>query len=364
MKKFNLTGYQVLTPSGFQPFHGMVRHPPARLHRVVFDDGNDINVTCDHRFISIDGGEIRCRDLHPGVVLASVDGVSGVVESVIDTGRDEEVYDLLEVAGGHTFYTNGVESHNCEMLSSDAMLISSLVLQYLRGTPPVKTDMGFSFWETKFNPKYSYYVGCDIATGNGQDYSTIQVVEFPTLRQVAEWRHNNINIPRFYAHIKWIISHILTNYDERVSRQPPEVMWSYETNGVGAAIHALYHNDDKFPDAMLVSDAHDKPGICTTGKKKVLACMDLKNLVERKDKGLIVNSKVLLTEMKNFVAKKGNYEARPGATDDLVSAMLVIMNMFKKATEFDQTAFDVLYAADTTDISSDYGNEEPIGMAF
>jgi hypothetical protein len=256
------------------------------------------------------------------------------------------------------------QEYECEMLSSDALLISSILLAQMRGEKPVRTDMGFDFWIDQFNPKCQYYVGADIATGVGGDYSTIQIVEMPSMRQVGQWRSNKVNIPRFYAHIKWVLNHILTNFNQSISRQAPEVYWSYENNGVGAAIHSLYFNDEKFPDATLMSDNMNTSGFCTTGKKKVLACMDLKNLVEKRTGGLKVNSNVLLAELKNFVAKKGGYEARSGATDDLVSAMLIVMHMIKKAADHDEAAFKLMYDNSADLELEEYGSEDPIPVVF
>lgn len=253
------------------------------------------------------------------------------------------------------------QEYECQMISSDAMLINAITLQNMKGMEPLVTNMGFKIFANQFNSNKTYYVGCDVGTGSGADFSTIQVYEFPTLIQVAEWRSNTHSIPRFYAHIKWIINHIR---DTAVGGGMPEMYWSYESNGVGAGIEALYQNDEKFPDAHLISDAK-RPGIATTGKNKILTCMELKNMVEKKSGGFNVMSKTLIAEFKNYVSKKGSYEARIGATDDLVSAMLIIIQMIRRAAEFDQDAFNIMYQYhEVDDLEDDGYGAAPLPMVF
>lgn len=252
------------------------------------------------------------------------------------------------------------QEYECQMISSDALLISAIALQNMKGNDPLQTNMGFRFYTNQISSNKTYYVGCDVGTGSGGDYSTIQVFEFPTLVQVAEWRSNTHSIPRFYAHIKWILSYLQGEY---IGQSPPEVYWSYESNGVGAGIEALYRNDEKFPEAYLLSD-QKRPGIATTGKNKILTCMELKNMVEKKAGGFNLMSKLLIAELKNFVSKGASYEARAGATDDLVSAMLIIVQMIRKASEFDQEAFDIMYQYHEADEVDDGFGSDPMPMAF
>ena len=76
------------------------------------------------------------------------------------------------------------------------------------------------------------------------------------------------------------------------------------------------------------------------------SCAMLKNLVER-DK-LIINSRLLTRELKNYVASGTGFEAKVGEHDDCISATLIVLQMIHALGRYDsrvqdqiaQTAFE------------------------
>jgi hypothetical protein len=84
-----------------------------------------------------------------------------------------------------------------------------------------------------------------------------------------------------------------------------------------------------------------KLGMFTTGRQKILAALQLKNLVEKTgDNGINIFSKDLIFELKHFVSKGGSYSAKSGATDDSVMATLGIMRLLKRLSEYNEKAFE------------------------
>ena len=227
----------------------------------------------------------------------------------------------------------------CEFLSSEAMLMSSMKLQQIAASMVHHEDMGFKFWvpdEALGGQGKTYLVSVDPATGNGKDFTVIEVFDFPALNQVAEWRSNDINIPLMYAKLKWILNKL----SAAVDRGRAEVLWTFERNGIGEAICALLFNDEKQPEhAELYSDTPGKYGVYTTGKTKIVACLQLKTLIERVTSGMKINSETLLFELKNFIAKGGSYEAKSGATDDCVMATVGIARLIRRLAEYNDAAF-------------------------
>jgi hypothetical protein len=227
----------------------------------------------------------------------------------------------------------------CEFLSSEAMLLSSMKLQQITGKMVHHEDMGFKFWvppETLGGMGKTYLVSVDPATGGGKDFSVIEVFDFPGLNQVAEWRSNEINIPLLYAKLKWMLNKLT----ETRGRGKADVLWTFERNGIGEAMCALYMNDEKQPEyAELFSDLPGKFGVYTTGKTKILACLQMKTLIEKVTKGFTLNSETLIFELKNFVAKGGTYEAKAGATDDCVMALVGITRLIKRLADYNEEAF-------------------------
>jgi hypothetical protein len=252
---------------------------------------------------------------------------------------------------------------DCEFLSSDALLVNSQRLIELRHKPPLFEDNGFKFWDIH-SVNSMYLVGADIATGSGRDFSVIQVYEFPSLQQIAEYRSNILNIPELYQKLKWILELLSTpNQNKRA-----EIFWTYERNGIGEAITALYNTDDNPPEfAELVSDVPGKFGMQTTNRAKVLACLQLKTLIEKINNGISINSEMAIYELKNFIISGGSYAAKQGSTDDVVCALLLIVRLLKHVGDFDDKARRLLYEYHENDYnpSGDFNNsanddDEPI----
>jgi hypothetical protein len=250
--------------------------------------------------------------------------------------RGEEYWDLMVSQLGPLKARQEV---GCEFLSSDALLISSLKLQQLAASVVHHTDMGFKFWvpeEQLGGLGRTYLISLDPATGTGKDFSVIEVFDFPGLNQVAEYRTNDVKIPLLYAKLKWIINKLSSN----TGRGRSEVLWTFERNGIGESISSLYQNDDKQPEhAELYCDVPGKLGVYTTGKNKIVSCLNLKNLVEKTTSGFKINSELLLFELKNFAAKGGSYEGKTGCTDDAVMATVGVVRLLKRLSEWNDEAF-------------------------
>lgn len=331
---------KVKTPTGYRNFSGIRMIEKDRYAKVVFSNGSILKCSLDHRVISNDGRELLARALLPNQKCIGKSGVLTVV-SICVMYECIKLYDLMDVENGNVYYTNDILSHNCEFLSSDPLLISSLRLQTLKAVEPKYTDNGFAFWKD-INPTAQYYVSSDVAHGIDGDYSTIEVFEWPTLEQVAELRSNKIDTNQLYSAYKWIFAKI-SEVRNPQSNLPPDIFWSYESNAVGAAITTLYLNDENFPDNVtLVSDAPDRYGMYTSSKKALVA-LEFKKLVEKRNGGIIIYSDLLIRELKNYIKVGASFAAKQGATDDLVSACLVLTKMLQKASEYDSEVFSKFF---------------------
>ncbi len=306
------TEYEILTPSGYQDFSGVRTHQVQGLVKITLCDDRVLRCTRDHRIETqrgfVEAGMLTYNDF----VITDIYGKATI--KYLDTETVAEiVYDPVEVAGGNVYLSTGIVSHNCEFISSQAMLVDSLKLSFLRPSNPVSENMGFKFWTDNIGGRgKTYLVGLDPATGNGKDWTVVEVFEFPKMVQVAELRVNTVNIPLIYAKLKWLFK-LLRKPDAGKGRS--EIIWSFERNGVGEALVALIQNDDS-PDGGIYLDGVDlynenplRLGCYTTGKSKMLSCMQLKNLIEKGPTGIKINSAHLLYELQNFVAAGGTFQA-------------------------------------------------------
>lgn len=233
----------------------------------------------------------------------------------------------------------------CQFISSEAMLVDSIKLSIIEPLPPLSTNMGFNFWTDKIGGRNkTYLVGIDPATGSGNDFTVIEVIEFPSLSQVAELRLNTVSVPLIYSKIKWLLRFLTMPKDGYQS----EVLWSFERNGIGEALVALIQNDDDgmgvhLDNTELYSEKFPRLGVYTTGKSKIVSLMQFKNLIEKIEGGMLIHSEELLFELQNFIAFGGTYQAKPGATDDAVMAMAVIMKLLNRLAGYDENARKVVY---------------------
>lgn len=234
-----------------------------------------------------------------------------------------------------------LQEYECEFLSSDALLVSSLVLANLttelENVRPVGNINDVTFWE-EIQVGGTYLIGVDPATGSGEDYSVITVFEFPTLRQIAEYRSNTMSTNDLYG--------VLKNMLVLFQQYHTIVYFSVENNGVGEGIISLYEADENPPDnAEFVSEeGRNRRGMTTTSRTKMKACVNMKEMIERRK--MEIKSPILLSELKMYVRSKGAYAAQPGSTDDSISAVLIITRLMEEIATYDQVAFDKLYVGD------------------
>lgn len=279
------------------------------------------------------GAELGTNLFHPFTVAWNV-----------RPGRDEAFkQDIIATFGLQKWE----QEYECQFISNDHTLINTKLVteveKALKGFVPAfflpvrdntgKDDKQFFF--KKINRDSTYLVGVDPGTGLGLDYSVIQVVEFPSMEQVMEYRTNTVSHPELYNYLKKVLRFL-----EHFAK---EVYWSIERNGVGQGVIALYQADEKAPDkATLISDdGKDIIGMVTTDKNKMESCLLLKTMFE--NNYLKFYSPTILKELKSFKREKGSYAAKPGATDDCIAATLIILRMLKEISTYDSRAYHVLY---------------------
>jgi hypothetical protein len=266
-------------------------------------------------------------------------------------GRDEA---FKEDQIGKLGERKWMQEYECVFLSSEALLISSLVLANM--TPRIeqiepisvihdkKTGGDVILWHP-IQTGATYLVGVDPATGNGEDFSAITIYDFPSLKQVGEYRANTMSTNDLYSILKNLLMYL--------DRMKTMVYFSVENNGVGEGVIALYEADEKPPEnAEFVSEEGvKKRGMTTTARSKMKACVNLKEMIEKDN--LEISSPILLAELKMYVRTKGAYAAQPGGTDDCVSATLIVCRLIEEIATYDQEAFDKLYTGDFDEWGAD-----------
>jgi hypothetical protein len=218
----------------------------------------------------------------------------------------------------------------CEFIINDETLIAPTKLIDLEGVEPVERT-GQVRWYKRPEPGKIYAVALDPSLGTGGDPAAIQIFEANTTTQIGEWKHNKTTIPEQIRILADICRHINSYVKDDKS-----IYYSVENNTIGeAALISIDQFGEENIQGYFLSDnsviagtgRRYRKGFNTTNKSKLTACSKLKTLVE--SGRMKVNSASLVSELKTFVAFGTSYAAKPGETDDLVMATLLIIRMMQ-----------------------------------
>jgi hypothetical protein len=231
--------------------------------------------------------------------------------------------------------------YGCEFLVYDETLINSIKLASMEGSSPI-LNMGQTRWYKKLSSKYSYVVALDPSMGTGGNNAAIQIIEVPSYEQVGEWQHNTTAIPGQVRVLKDICQYIATECKTGGSN----IYWSIENNSIGEAALIVINDfgEENIP-GLFISEPMRKghvrkfrKGFNTTHGSKITACSRLKTMVENDQ--MTVNSKPLISELKNFVATGSSFKGKLNEGDDLISAMLLALRIITVMKDWDPAIYN------------------------
>jgi len=248
--------------------------------------------------------------------------------------RDEEWAAEQRAALGEDRFRREMD---CEFIIAEETLIAPAKLMDLEGIDPIRKT-GQVRWYKEPQRGKIYVVSLDPSLGTGGDPAAIQVFEANTTTQIAEWKHNKTPIPE---QIRILVDIVKTIND--VTQDPQSVYYSVENNTLGeAALLTIEQYGEENISGYFLSDSTTtstggrryRKGFNTTNKSKISACAKLKTLVETNK--MTINSKSLVSELKNFVASGTSYAAKPGETDDLVMSTILSIRMLQVLQSYHQ----------------------------
>ena len=105
--------WEILTDNGWKSFKGIIKNENIKSVKLVFDDNTELICSEDHELLTYSGNFTTAKKSRNKKV--SSQNKYKIVKSVIKNGNID-AYDVTDVDGSR-YYTNGVISHNCNMLS-------------------------------------------------------------------------------------------------------------------------------------------------------------------------------------------------------------------------------------------------------
>lgn len=219
---------------------------------------------------------------------------------------------------------------DCEFIINDETLIAPAKLIDLEASEPILTTGQVRWFKTPQEGKI-YVVGLDPSLGTGGDNAAIQIFEANSTEQVGEWRHNKTPIPEQVRILADIIKYI-----HSITNDEQSIYYSIENNTIGEAalISIAEYGEENIRGYFLTdptrssnSSRRFRRGFNTTAKTKSAACSKLKSLIEYNR--MKIHSRALISELKTFVSFGTSYAAKPGETDDLVMATVLVVRMLQ-----------------------------------
>jgi hypothetical protein len=184
-------------------------------------------------------------------------------------------------------------------------------------------------WEDPMSD-VNYAIGCDVARGDGKDYSTIQVIRSDTGQQVAEYKAK-VDTTEF-AGICVDVGRFWNN-----------AALGIERNNLGWSVLTTIRDNLPYPN-LFFQDRNGRPhlldaytGFNETGLKpgfdmqhgSRIAVLD--NMSEYLSKGVIgVKSERLIDELNTFVWKNGRVDHEDGKNDDLIIGFAIAIWIIDK----------------------------------
>ena len=226
-------------------------------------------------------------------------------------------------------------------------------------------DQNLWVWE---GADYSrtYMVVADVSRGDGKDYSAFHVIDTETNVQVAEYK-GQIGTKE-YGHL---LVGIATEYNEALLViENANIGWATIQVVIDRAYQNLYYSTkggdtnvnsyfDKYQDNSKMV-----PGFTMSSRTRPMVIGKFQEYIS--DKGVTIQSKRLIEEMKTFIWRNGRPEAQSGYNDDLVMAFSTAMYIRDTALKFRQRGLDLTRESlnniqvNRTAYQGSYGNHDKI----
>lgn len=357
MMKYNHGKYEILTPFGYKDFKGVQTVDKHEYFEITLSNGIKIDASTTHRFI-INGDEVEVQNLSIGDIL---DG--GLTISEINyINSDIKLFDVVGVADGNLFISDGVVSHNCDFISSGHTVIEGEILQWYKESmvrEPIEKRYGGEFWLWD-RPNYSkdYIVVADVARGDGEDYSAFHVFEVETMEQVAEFKAKIGT--REYGHL--LVS-VATEWNNALLVIDNKNMgWDVVQVAIDRNYQNLYYsyrNDPYFDENIQLRknyDLKDKkdmiPGFTTGHKARMTIISKLE--IYLRERAVNIRSVRTVNELFVFLWINGKAQAQSGYNDDLVMALGMALFVRDTALRLRQVGIELTKRAIATSYKSVY----------
>jgi hypothetical protein len=201
-------------------------------------------------------------------------------------------------------------------------------------------DKNLWIWEPADYTR-SYMVIADVARGDGKDHSAFHILDIETNTQIGEYK-GQIGTKEF----GYLLVGIATEYNNAMLVvENANIGWATIQTIIERGYQNLYYSpksgeltaDTYFSEYMDTSKM--VPGFTMNTRTRPLCIGKFQEALS--DRGVTIQSKRLIEEMKVFVWKNGKAEAQTGYNDDLVMSFAIGQFMRDTSLKFKQHGIDL-----------------------
>lgn len=344
----NNTIYEVLTPTGFQTFDGILESDHTKYLSITIGD-DTLKCSLNHIIVN-EGKNILASDIKLG------DTVNGSLVTICQLIEDDiKMYDLVNVHNGHLYLANNVINHNCDCdfsTSGNTVVSPDLIAYYNQNyvkDPIEKRGFDGNLWVWEV-PDYSknYIVSADVARGDSEDYSAFHVIDVVNCTQVAEYK-GQLTTKDFGN----MLVAIATEYnDALLVVENANIGWATLQQIIDRGYKNLYYSykDDVLDSDKFLLRGYDLSvksnmvaGFTMSSKTRPLAISKMELYI--REKSCIIYSKRLVEELSVFIWKNSKAEAAAGYNDDLIMSFCEGLWVRDTALKLRQAGIEINKAA-------------------
>lgn len=221
------------------------------------------------------------------------------------------------------------QEHDASFIFSGNTVISQDIIQFYENSfmqePIAKmwSDGNLWIWEHP-SPGKTYIAAGDVARGDGEDYSTLHIIDAERMIQVAEYQ-GKIPTKEFGD----LMVTVATMYnDALLIPDNSSIGWSAIQQVIDRQYRNLFYmsTDMHYVDVehqivnrRYITEKNMKPGFTVSMRTRPLVIAKIDEYM--REKSVIIHSKRTINEFKTFIWKNGRAEALPRYNDDLVFAL-------------------------------------------
>lgn len=232
------------------------------------------------------------------------------------------------------------QEFNCDFLASGNTVVDPLHIAAAERNviePIMKRELGNDLWIWDYPRRgRKYLIACDVARGDGTDYSTFHVIDTTTNEQVAEFQSKVsptdftrilLSVAFEYNEALLIVENNGLSYsvvEQVVNSNYPNTY--YTTKG---GMEMIYN---EFTKKYLNSDK--VPGFTNSPRVRPILVSKIQEYF--KTNSIIIHSARTILELKSFIWYNAKAQADKGANDDLVIALGIALFIRDTHAEFIQ----------------------------